>query len=78
MGVSFQEAMDVTGTNMEMVEDPRGRFRHTQVVAWLRHPNPDKIAPEKLLHEALDAVNRLVARRLTDSSIPPGVPRVSR
>ena len=60
MGVSFQEAQHVTGTNMEMVEDPRGRFRYTQVVVWLKHPNPDKIVPEGLLPEALDAVNRLV------------------
>jgi hypothetical protein len=60
MGESFEEAQQVVGTNMEMVDDPHGRFRYTRVVVWLKHSNPDKIVPEGLLREALEAVNRLV------------------
>jgi hypothetical protein len=48
------------GQNVEMLDDPRGRFRFTRVEVWLRHPNPSRAKTDQLLSEALTAVNRLV------------------
>lgn len=48
------------GHNVEMLDDPHGRFRFTRVEVWLEHPNPHRAKAERLLAEALTAINRLV------------------
>lgn len=75
VGQSFEEAKSFVGTNMEGIDDPHGRFRYTKVAVWLEHPNPDKVDAEKLLPEALAAVERLVDvyRYVSDSPYLPQV-----
>lgn len=60
MGQDPDAAKAGTGQNVELVDDPLGRFRFTRVEVWLKHPNPVKARTDQLLGEALTAVNRLV------------------
>jgi hypothetical protein len=75
MGKDPDAARAGVGHNVEMLDDPRGRFRFTRVEVWLEHPNPNRAKAERMLAEALGAINRLmdVYRFVADAPYVPPV-----